>query len=112
MLVIVLTNRNMINPRIINAIRSVITTQYLIAGAHASSNALSDAYSFPSRAINNSVKSTLPISKPIGGITTLAINDLTNVAKAAPKINHTAISTAFHFIKNFLKSCNIICRLE
>jgi hypothetical protein len=102
-----LTIRKITKPRIINAIKSVITNQYLIAGAQASSRTFNEAYSFPSRAINNSLKSTFHIASPIGGITTFAINDLTNVAKAAPKINHTAISIAFPLTKNFLKSCNI-----
>jgi|GEM_PF-1990525 hypothetical protein len=39
------------------------------------------------------------------------MNDLTRVAKAAPNINHTAISTALPFIKNFLKSANISYKL-
>jgi hypothetical protein len=54
------------------------------------------------------LKFTPHIKSPIGGITTLAINDFTKVAKAAPNINQTAISVAFPFTKNFLKSCNII----
>jgi hypothetical protein len=106
-LVIDLTIINIMKPRIMNEIKSVITNQYLIAGAHASSSAFNDSYLLPSRAINNSLKSTFHIKSQIGGIITFAINDLTNVAKAAPNINQTAISIAFPFIKNFLKSCNI-----
>ena len=57
--------------------------------------------------INNCEKSTLPNNNPIGGIITFVTRDLISVANAAPKINPTAISTTFPFIRKSLNSFNI-----
>jgi len=98
---------NIIKPRRIKLIASFMKSPYFIAGAQAFSSSLRVAYLFPSRGINIWLKSSFPMSLPIGGIKILSTKDFTTFAKAAQKINHTAISTAFPFIRKFLKSFNI-----
>jgi hypothetical protein len=80
---------------------------YLIAGVQAVISSAKDLYVFQSRGINKLEKSTFHKINQIGGITISFTRDFTTVAKAQPKMNHTAISTTFHVIRNFLKSFNI-----
>jgi hypothetical protein len=92
----------------INEIKSVSTTQYLIAGAQASSSSFKLSYLFQSSDIYRFEKSTHQVTSQIGGIIMFVTKDLINVANAAPNINHTAISIAFHLIRKFLNSFIII----
>jgi hypothetical protein len=105
------TTEPITKPNIIKPIKSFINNQYFIAGAHASSKALKDSYFLSEREIYKFEKSTFHKIKPIGGIIIFVTNDFTIVAKAAPNINHTAISIALPFKRNFLKSLSIILKI-